>query len=124
MELTDAQEAELLADLAALKVDLQQTLSQTASHSDTVELDQAAVGRISRVDALQAQKMAEAQKTGRSLRETAAAELKKLSPAVAERLEALFDPLEAVRAKSLPGGTAPEAVQASLDAALAALGAD
>jgi hypothetical protein len=29
-----------------------------------------------------------------------------------------------VRAKSLPGGTAPEAVRASLDAALAALGAD
>jgi argininosuccinate lyase len=68
--------------------------------------------------------VAEAQKTGRSLRETAAAELKKLSPGVAGRLEALFDPLEAVRAKSLPGGTAPEAVQASLDAALAALGAD
>lgn len=68
MELTDAQEAELLADLAALKVELEQTLAQTASHTDTVELDQAAVGRISRVDALQAQKMAEAQKQRSELR--------------------------------------------------------
>jgi argininosuccinate lyase len=68
--------------------------------------------------------VAEAQKSGRSLRETASTELKELSPAVAERLDALFDPLEAVRAKSLPGGTAPEAVRVSLDAALTALEAD
>jgi argininosuccinate lyase len=66
--------------------------------------------------------VAEAQKTGRSLRETASVELKSLSPGVAERLDTLFDPLEAVRAKSLPGGTAPDAVRASLDAALATLG--
>jgi hypothetical protein len=38
---------------------------------------------------------------------------------VAARLDALFDPLEAVKAKALRGGTAPEAVRASLDAALA-----
>jgi argininosuccinate lyase len=68
--------------------------------------------------------VAEAQKSGRSLRETASTELKELSPAVAERLDALFDPVEAVRAKSLPGGTAPEAVRVSLDAALTALEAD
>jgi argininosuccinate lyase len=68
--------------------------------------------------------VAEAQKAGRPLRETAARELKDLSPAVAERLDALFDPEEAVRAKSLPGGTAPEAVRASLDAAREALGAE
>jgi argininosuccinate lyase len=66
--------------------------------------------------------VAEAQKSGRSLRETAASELEELSPAVAKRLDALFDPVEAVRAKSLPGGTAPDAVRASLDAAEAALG--
>ena len=41
---------------------------------------------------------------------------------MAARLDALFDPLEAVRAKALPGGTAPDAVRASLDAALEALG--
>jgi len=66
--------------------------------------------------------VAEAQKSGRSLRETAASELEELSPAVAKRLDVLFDPVEAVRAKSLPGGTAPDAVRASLDAAEAALG--
>ena len=65
--------------------------------------------------------VAEAQKSGRSLRETAAEGLKETSPAVAARLDALFDPDEAVRAKSLPGGTAPEAVRASLAAALEAL---
>jgi argininosuccinate lyase len=62
--------------------------------------------------------VAEAQRAGRSLRETAAEGLKEKAPAVAGRLDALLDPLEAVRAKSLPGGTAPEAVRASLDAAL------
>jgi argininosuccinate lyase len=66
--------------------------------------------------------VAEAQESGRSLRETAARELAKLSPTVAKRLDQLFDPVEAVRAKSLPGGTAPDAVRASLDAAEAALG--
>ena len=40
------------------------------------------------------------------------------------RLEELFDPRKAVQAKSLPGGTAPEAVRASLEAALGALDAD
>jgi len=68
--------------------------------------------------------VAEAREAGRSLRETAASELKNLSPSVAVRLDALFDPVEAVRAKSLPGGTAPDAVRASLDAAREALGAD
>ena len=63
----------------------------------------------------------EAQTSGRSLRETAAEGLKDTSPAVAARLDALFDPDEAVKAKALPGGTAPAAVRASLDDALAAL---
>jgi len=66
--------------------------------------------------------VAEAQESGRSLRETAARELADLSPTVAKRLDELFDPAEAVRAKSLLGGTAPDAVRASLDAAEAALG--
>ena len=65
--------------------------------------------------------VAEARKSGRSLRETAAEQLKETSPAVAGRLDQLFDPDEAVRAKSLPGGTAPDAVRASLAAALEAL---
>jgi argininosuccinate lyase len=65
--------------------------------------------------------VARAQKSGRSLKAVAAEELAGLSPAVAARLDQLFDPLEAVKAKSLPGGTAPDAVRASLDKALAAV---
>jgi argininosuccinate lyase len=64
----------------------------------------------------------EAQKSGRSLKAVAGERLPSVSPAVAARLDALFDPLGAVKAKSLPGGTAPEAVRASLDAALSRVG--
>jgi argininosuccinate lyase len=63
--------------------------------------------------------VAEAQHTGATLRETAGRVLASHSPAVAGRLEVLFDPAEAVRAKAAPGGTAPEAVRSALDAALA-----
>jgi argininosuccinate lyase len=65
--------------------------------------------------------VAEARAAGRSLRETAASGLPAHSPAVAARLEALFDPAEAVRAKAAPGGTSPAAVLDSLAAALARL---
>ncbi len=65
--------------------------------------------------------VARAQKSGRSLKAVAADELAELSPAVAARLDQLFDPLEAVKAKSLPGGAAPDAVRVSLDKALAAV---
>jgi argininosuccinate lyase len=61
----------------------------------------------------------EAQRSGQSLKTVAAEKLPSVSPAVAARLDGLFDPLEAVNAKSLRGGAAPEAVGASLDAALA-----
>ncbi len=63
--------------------------------------------------------VAEAQKSGASLQETAARALASVSPAVATRLMSLFDPAEAVRAKAAPGGTAPAAVRASLEAARA-----
>jgi argininosuccinate lyase len=62
--------------------------------------------------------VAESQKSGRSLKAVASEKLPSVSPAVAARLETLFDPLEAVRARSLRGGAAPGAVRASLDAAL------
>jgi argininosuccinate lyase len=65
--------------------------------------------------------VAESQKSGRSLKVVAAETLPSLSPGVAARLDTLFDPLEAVKAKSLRGGAAPDAVRASLDAALARL---
>jgi argininosuccinate lyase len=61
----------------------------------------------------------EAQKAGRSLKAVAAERLPAVSPAVAARLDALFDPLEAVKAKALRGGAAPEAARVALDAALA-----
>jgi argininosuccinate lyase len=61
----------------------------------------------------------ESQRSGRTLKQTAAERLPALSPVIAARLDAIFDPLEAVRTKSLPGGTAPDAVRASLDAAAA-----
>jgi argininosuccinate lyase len=65
--------------------------------------------------------VAQAQKSGRSLKAVAADELKSASPSVAARLDQLFDPLEAVKAKSLKGGAAPDAVRESLDGALAAV---
>ena len=64
----------------------------------------------------------EAQKSGRTLKETAAERLPVFSPEVAARLDTIFDPLEAVKTKALVGGTAPDAVRASLAAALARVG--
>jgi len=63
------------------------------------------------------QMVAEAARAGGTLREAAARTLPAHSPAVAARIEGLFDPDQAVRAKAVRGGTAPEAVRASLDAA-------
>jgi len=65
----------------------------------------------------------EAQKSGRSLKAVAAERLAASSPAVAAKLDAIFDPLAAVQTKSLAGGTAPAAVRASLDGALGRVGA-
>ncbi len=67
-ELTPAETAELAAALRTLESELMQTLARTETLASTVELDQSAVGRISRVDALQAQKMAEAQRHRANLR--------------------------------------------------------
>jgi argininosuccinate lyase len=64
----------------------------------------------------------ESQRSGRTLKETAKERLSALSPAVASRLDTIFDPLEAVKTKALVGGTAPDAVRASLAAALARVG--
>ena len=64
------------------------------------------------------QVVAEAARSGISIRETAARLLPAHSPAVAARLDGLLDPDQAVRAKAVRGGTAPEAVLASLEAAL------
>jgi argininosuccinate lyase len=69
--------------------------------------------------ALVGQIVADAARAGATIRETAARILPSHSPAVAGRLEALLDPDRAVRAKAARGGTAPDAVRASLEAALA-----
>lgn len=61
--------------------------------------------------------VAEAQSSGATLRETARRRLPEVSPGVASRVDHLFEPLEAVRMKAARGGTAPDAVRASLKAA-------
>jgi len=58
--------------------------------------------------------VAEAQKTGATLREVAARVLPTHSPTVAGRLEAVFDPEQAVRTRAAAGGTAPDAVRRAL----------
>jgi argininosuccinate lyase len=63
--------------------------------------------------------VAEARRSGGSLRETAARALREERPAVASQIDALFDPERSVAARDLPGGTAPDAVRASLEAARA-----
>jgi len=66
--------------------------------------------------------VAEARKTGASLRETARLKLAKDHPRLASDVDALFDPERAVRTRSLPGGTAPDAVRASLRQAVERVG--
>jgi argininosuccinate lyase len=63
--------------------------------------------------------VAGAQAEHAGLLDTARRLLPAIAPAVAARLDALFDPAQAVAAKSAPGGTAPLAVRASLESARA-----
>ena len=63
--------------------------------------------------------VAESQASGRSLREVAAQRLAAEAPKVAARIDSVLDPSAAVAAKAARGGTAPEAVRRSLEAALA-----
>jgi len=50
------------AQLEALATDLQLALTGVGEREGTVHLDQAAVGRVSRIDAIQQQKMAQAER--------------------------------------------------------------
>ncbi|MCL6268619.1 TraR/DksA C4-type zinc finger protein [Sansalvadorimonas sp. 2012CJ34-2] len=61
-ELTPEECHELKADLEQLKIQLQQQLEQAIQSSQVVSLDQQAVGRVSRIDAIQQQSMAVAGK--------------------------------------------------------------
>ena len=67
-ELTEAQLAELVQRLHDLRAELRKTLRTTGEHAQTVELDQASVGRLSRMDAIQQQQMADAQRRRNELR--------------------------------------------------------
>jgi argininosuccinate lyase len=63
--------------------------------------------------------VAEARRSGASLRETARRALAQDHPRLAADADALFDPETVVRTRSLPGGTAPDAVRESLRQAAA-----
>ncbi|MFT5680614.1 MAG: DnaK suppressor protein [Myxococcota bacterium] len=58
--LTDDERTELRADLDTLRVSLSRLLKDESGLANTVELDQSRMGRISRIDAIQQQKMAQA----------------------------------------------------------------
>lgn len=60
--LTDAELEAYREALVALRAQLQERLSGADERAGTVDLDQAAVGRLSRVDALQQQQMALAER--------------------------------------------------------------
>ncbi len=66
-ELTDAQLAELRADAEAALAEIAQLLDNPSDRTATVDLDQP-IGRVSRIDALQQQKMAQEQKRRHGLR--------------------------------------------------------
>lgn len=66
--LDDAQLEELHSDLLSLRDSLVRTSDTTRAHAETVELDQAAMGRLSRIDAIQQQQMAGAQERRNALR--------------------------------------------------------
>lgn len=73
--LTEQQLAEFQTKLLAEQQKLQQEAVQAQQSSATVELDQQSVGRLSRIDAMQAQAMAQelARRRARQLLEIAAA---------------------------------------------------
>ena len=65
--------------------------------------------------------VAQARRDGLDLKTAAAQALAKTFPSVASRLDELFDPRRAITLRAATGGTAPEAVRASLAAARATL---
>ncbi len=67
-DLTDAQVAELKADLLRLRVELGEQEVASGDSSQPVKLDPSAVGRLSRMDALQQQSMAVEERRRRAVR--------------------------------------------------------
>jgi len=66
-ELSDAQQQELVGALEALSLSLTALLASTSDDSKPVDLDQP-IGRLSRMDAMQQQEMAQAARRGDELR--------------------------------------------------------
>lgn len=67
-ELNEEQIAELRGDLVELKGELERILASSADSEQPVALDQSAVGRLSRMDAMQVQAMAQANRRSLKLR--------------------------------------------------------
>lgn len=57
MELTPAQKQDIKAQLELLVTELEQSIEDVKPSSQPVELDQQAVGRVSRIDAIQQQQL-------------------------------------------------------------------
>ena len=68
MPLTPALLDELRNDLIELEAEIRASLEGTAEAARPVELDQPAIGRVSRIDAIQQQKMLEANRAAAQLR--------------------------------------------------------
>ena len=66
-ELSDAQREELLADLRGLEADLTAALASSAEGAKPVDLDEP-IGRLSRMDAMQQQKMVQANRRSQEAR--------------------------------------------------------
>ena len=56
--MTDAELADMQTKLSAIRLDLQEMEREFSAQAKPVELDQAKVGRLSRMDAMQSQQMA------------------------------------------------------------------
>jgi DnaK suppressor protein len=68
MPLTPEEQRELRRDLVTGASEIDQSLTATQQAAKPVELDQASVGRVSRIDAIQQQKMVEATRRALSAR--------------------------------------------------------
>jgi len=68
MPLSQKQLEEFRSALDSLAIELAEILSETAEAARPVELDQPAIGRVSRIDAIQQQKMLEANREAQRAR--------------------------------------------------------
>jgi DnaK suppressor protein len=114
-ELSSAQQQELLQDLQQQRSDLLQLLSDSQASCQPVELDQP-IGRLSRMDALQQQAMATANRAGQQRRlqliDAALAEIKQDRYGECRRCE---EPIGYPRLKAQPESPFCRACQGQLE---------